>query len=107
MAKSIFKGKIYGTYDPASTNELGVVKPDGTTVDTDEEVFVNCNTLDSHVFELPNCIENITSNAFNLNGTDTSSTKKCYIKIDKRTNSVINSPFDNGRNLNEVTWLRN
>jgi len=37
MAKSIFKGKIYGTYDPASTNELGVVKPDGTTVDTDEE----------------------------------------------------------------------
>jgi len=72
-----------------------------------EEVFVNCNALDSHVFELPNCIESIASNAFNLNGTDTSSTKKCYIKIDKRTNSVINSPFDNGRNLNEVTWLRN
>lgn len=36
MAKHVFNGKVYGTTDPASTSEAGLVKVDGIQLDVDE-----------------------------------------------------------------------
>ena len=41
MAKHIFRGKVYGTTEPATTTEAGVVKPDGITTETDESGVIS------------------------------------------------------------------
>jgi hypothetical protein len=49
MAKLNFRGKVYGIGDPATTNDLGVVKPDGQTILVAEDPVTHESTGEFYI----------------------------------------------------------